>query len=342
MPFDPALFDEIDAALDALSIDEIAQRLNPVMIGFQLQTPIFDPGTFLYRARQLGGQFRKEGGIKLADLIYPPAAISKLGRVNRPGQPLFYAGMQKEGPFFELPHLANGDELILTFWKTTDRMIVNNVGYTEFVFETLGAKRPVPHWRPPEANPQNPTQVLPIATLPKEAVEKAMSADDASELKSIFSRYFTRCVGPDETSRYKLTTAIGEIHLGEIHGGKARFAGILYPSVRMWANGDNLALQPWFVDDHLLFRKAVHVRIKEKHETAISIDYLDVAHGFDAVGNLEWLGRLKTWTLGPGQAGQMTLTAGKDDDGDYYISKDGQPAHWVLTDQATGAVIDPE
>lgn len=268
MQFDPTIFDEIEEALDALSIDEIAKRLNPFMTGFHIQTPIFDPGTFMYRARQLGGQFQKDTGIKLADLIYPPAAMSKLGRVNRPGQSVFYAGMQKEGPFFELPHLTKGDELILTFWRTTDRMIVNNIGYTEFAFEALGAKRPLPNWQPPNAAPQDSTQVLPIATLPKEVAEKAMSADDASQLKSTFSRYFTSRVGPDETFRYKLTTAIGEIHLGNIEGGKAKFAGILYPSVRMWANGDNVALQPWFVDDHLKFCKAVHVHIKERRETA--------------------------------------------------------------------------
>ena len=46
-----------------------------------------------------------------------------------------------------------------------------------------------------------------------------------------------------------------------------KFAGILYPSTRLWANGDNLALLPWFADSHLEFRKALHVRIRDRTDT---------------------------------------------------------------------------
>lgn len=341
MPFDPAVFDDIEAKLESLDIDEIKLRLSPLMIGFHIQMPIFDAGTFLYRARKLSPQFRKEDGITRADLIYPNAAKSNLGRLNRLGNPVFYAGMQKETPFFEIPGISAGDDLILTYWKTTERMLVNNIGYTEHAFEQLGAKRPVPDWYAPTLNSQSSEQTLSLLTLSKEVAEIAMSIDDAGELKKAFSKYFTRQVNADESFRYKLTTAIGELHLGDIKNQKAKFAGILYPSVRMWANGDNVALQPWFVDDHLEFRKAIHVRIRETRETAFDIDYLDVAHAFDEIGVLKWLGRLKNWTLKPLQKAKAEFVSGTDDDGDYYISKEGQPAHWVLADLDTSEIIEP-
>ena len=41
-----------------------------------------------------------------------------------------------------------------------------------------------------------------------------------------------------DTDIYKLTVAIGELHLGTINK-RDQFAGILYPSTRMWANGAN-------------------------------------------------------------------------------------------------------
>ena len=99
----------------------------------------------------------------------------------------------------------------------------------------------------------------------------------------------------------------------------------------MWANGDNIALEPWFVDKHLEFRKAVHIRIEERRETQFDVDSLDAAHGFDETGNLKWLGRVKNWPLdGPYQKARVVFEPGTDPDGDYYISKDGRPAHWLL------------
>lgn len=342
MAFDPAAFDEIEAKIDALDIDEIKQRLEPLMMGFQLESPVFNAGAFVYRARQLSPRFRKGDDITHADLIYPPAAKATLGRLNRVGKPVFYGAMHKEAVFFELPDLKAGDELIVTYWKTTERMFVNNIGYTEFAFEQLGAKRPVPDWSPKESG--GTRQTLPLATLPKEAAEKAMSKDKARDIKEALSKYFTRQVNDNESYRYKLTAAIGELHLGDIKDKDRdmKFAGVLYPSVRMWANGDNIGLQPWFVDKHLKFRKAVHVRIKERRETAFDIDYLDAAHGFDGMGNLKWLGRVKNWTLNKAfQKARAVFEPGIDADGDYYISADGQPAHWVITDADTGEVIEP-
>jgi hypothetical protein len=79
--------------------------------------------------------------------------------------------MLKEAVFFELPDLKAGDELIVTHWKTTERMLVNNVGYTEYAFEQLGAKRPVPDWTPKE--PRGTEQTLPLATFPKGSRRKS-------------------------------------------------------------------------------------------------------------------------------------------------------------------------
>lgn len=340
MAFDPTIFDDIEANIETLDVDEIKRRLDPLMIGFHIQSPIFNAGAFVYRARPLGPGFRKDAGITRTDLIYPPAAKTKLGRLNRIGKPVFYAGMHKEAVFFEIPGLKTGDELVVTYWKTTERMFVNNIGYTQYAFERLGAKRAVPDWEIKEA--KGTEQTLPLTALPKEIAEKAMSKDDARYLKEAFSKYFTRQINDDESYRYKLTAAIGELHLGDLKDQNTKFAGVLYPSVRMWANGDNIGLQPWFVDQHLDFRKAVHVRIKEKRETAFDIDYLDAAHEFDETGNLKWLGRIKNWTLNkPFQKARAELKSGIDADGDYSISKDGTPAHWIFTDMDTGEIIEP-
>ncbi len=340
MPVDLSAFEAVEANIRTLEIDEIKKLLQPIMTGYEVQSPIFDPGTFVYRARQLGPTFNKADGITKGQLIYPPRERASLGRVNRVGAPVFYSSVHKPSVFFELPDLNANDELILTFWKTTERMVVNSIGYTEDAFRQLGATRALPTWQP--AVPRQPgatESTVGLSTLPAEVLRQALAHDDNREVKETFSRYFAKRITPDESFRYKLTVALAEMHLGTLVNQRAQFAGILYPSIRMFANGDNLALLPWFVDNHLQFRKAVHVRIKDRTATTFDIEYLDAAHEFDGAGKLAWLGRIRAWSLKPLQGGKFQVVTGLDSDGDYIIAEDGTPLHWLGTDLATDEPI---
>ena len=335
MPFDPSILEAIVANLRVLEIDEIKRRLGPLMANYNIRSPVFDAGAFLYRARKVGTTFNKSIDIRYKDLIYPPPLVASLGRLNRAGSPVFYSSMHKESVYFELPDLKIGDEIVLTFWKTTEQMFVNNIGYTEFAFQQLGAKRAVPTWGPTEA-PGSKEATVSLPTLLPEVVNAALSKDESREVKEAFSRHSTCKVNSDESFRYKLTVAIGEMHLGSIATHNTQFAGILYPSIRMWANGDNLALLPWYVDQHLEFRKAVHVRIKGRTETVLNIDYLDAAREFDEAGRLKWLGRILAWNLPPKHTAKFLGVAGPDVDGDYILDEDGLPVHWAAEDVTTG------
>ncbi len=220
-------------------------------------------------------------------------------------------------------------------------MVVNNIGYTEFAFSQLGAKRAVPIWGPALST----VQMVSLPSATQQEVKALLKKDEAAAIKEAFSRYFMCQISPAESRLYKLTTALGEMHLGDIQGpgDLRRFAGILYPSVRMWANGDNVALLPWFVDNYLEFRKAVHVRIKHQKGSSIDIDYLDAAHGFDDEGKLKWLGRIKKWTLNRAyQEAKFIAKPGPDADGDYSVAQDGIPVHWEATDVQTGEIILPD
>jgi len=303
MAIDVSIFAEIEANLATLDVDEIKTRIHPVMKGVQIRSPIFNPGMFLYRARKVTTDFNKHAGIRRSDLIYPPKHLVKLGRLNRSEQPVFYCSILKQSVFFEVQGLQAGDEIILTFWKTTERMVVNNIGYTEYVFQQLGAKRALPQWN--SLSSRNDRAVVEQPPVPDDMVATVLSKDKSREVYEAFSRYFMRAVGPLETEKYKITAAIGELHMGEILNAKIPFAGVLYPSVRMWANGDNLALLPWYVDTCLEFRKAVHVRIDDRTDTTFSITCLDTAKKLDSDGKLVWLDRLPQWTLT--QPNQMAL-----------------------------------
>jgi hypothetical protein len=335
MAVDLAVFEQIRENISTLDVDEIKSLLGPKKIGYSLTSPIYDPGVYLYRARKLGRSFNKQSGIRKSDISYPPSTVSAAGRVNRAGQSIFYASTGKEPVFFELPGLQSGDELILGFWKTTEKLAVSNIGYTQSVFDRLGASRACPVWtRTSDSRAE-------IVVPPMEEKPNFQILPDAenSALFRAFGEYFSLPIGPETHDLYKFTTAIGEMHLGEIVGIDAQFGGIIYPSTRMLANGDNIALLPWFVDNHLSFRKALHIRVDGRGENKFSISTLDAANGFNEDGTLRWLGRNLCWTLAPGQTGHFLGTAGRDEYGDYETGLDGLPVHNVASDGVTGAPI---
>ena len=321
-----------------LELDEIKSILDPFRDGMNVTSPFFNPGTFIYRGRRFDHTFTKERCLRIADLSYPPIGCAQLGRLNRPGEPRFYGSMSKEAVFYELLSLNRGDELVLSFWKTKESMYVNNVGYTEFVFQNLGARRLCPRWEPTKSSEK---QAFELPERSKPEIETILSQQENDTLRELFSKHFTEVVGANETHKYKITTAIGELHLGRLATG-GEFAGVLYPSVRMWANGDNIALLPWFVDNCLEFRKALHIRIDDRSDKNFAITTLDCAMGGED-GCLNWHGGVPPLWVGSMVAGETlkcVFESGPDDDGDYIISVQGNPGHWVLNGRQIQEIIE--
>src|SRR5262249_15638242 len=91
--FHRPILNDIEANVSALEIDEIKKRLEPLMKGCRIESPVFDPGAFLYRARRITPSFCKQIGIDRSSLIYPPREVAALGRMNRPGESVFYASL---------------------------------------------------------------------------------------------------------------------------------------------------------------------------------------------------------------------------------------------------------
>lgn len=331
-------FEEILGEVGSLTIDEIKERLRPLFKGMVIETPILQPGTFLYRARKLVGLGDARVRMGLADIVYPPRELVRPGRMNREMDPVFYCSAGKESLFFEPPGLTAGDEVVVTFWQTRRVAYVNNVGYTQANFDRLGAKRVCPTWNGGSVSID--AQVSMPERVQGDLAKIIAPNDDNAMRRLLLSEYVSMPVNDDAAERYKLTAAIGELHQGSINGSE-KFAGILYPSIRMWGNGDNLALLPWFVDEHLAFRKAVHFRITDRTEQTFSVKVLDYARGFRQDGSLAWVGQPFGWTLAPGQKARFTVTAGRDSDGDYETTAEGDPVHWAVIDLSTGKELSP-
>ena len=321
---------DIQSRLSELETDQILELLRPMMTGLSVSTPIISAGTVLFRGRKVTASFNKDLGIRMADLSYPPAHVTGPGRVNRAKQPFFYCSTSQEVVYFELSGLAAGDEIVLSYWRSKDDLLVNNVGYTQFIFEKLGAKRTLPTW----TENHNHRDI----TLPDEATLKAemapvISQDENRAIREALSETFMCEVGETEQASYKLTAAIAECHLENIANHSLQFSGLLYPTIRMMANGDNLALKPKYVDSHLEFFKAKHIRIDKKDGSTISFTIVDFAERVSDDGKLVWTGRSPVFLLPSGDTGTFKCVEGRDEDGDYLISADGKVCHWEVKDQ---------
>jgi hypothetical protein len=325
------ILDELQLRLHELEIDEIYARINPLLIGAFILTPILSTGTVLFRGRRFTSTFNKTRGVTVRDLSYPPASATKLGRVNRPNRPFFYCSASQEVIYFEIPGLSEGDELVLSYWRIKDTMLVHNIGYTQFVFDQLGAKRPLPVWT---GDWKHRRLEIPDEQLVREEQASLLSHDENGQLLEALGHAFMSNVGENEEYKYRLTVAIAEAFLLKIVENKSQqFCGLLYPSVRMAANGDNLALKPECVDAHLEFLKAKHITIDEKKGNSIIFTIVDFADTSSQDGYLEWKGRPPAFIIPPGDTGKFTVVEGRDEDGDYFVSADGKVCHLVGEDQ---------
>jgi hypothetical protein len=253
--------------LASMEIELVKERLGAIIPGYILNSPIIQKDAILYR----GVEWRDKPH-KTVDLSYPPSKyVKSLHRAGRAGKSLFYCSMSREAPFFELG-IVPGAKVALSHWQTTPPIVVNNVGYHDEVFGSLSSNRDCPFWG---------------KGTEYEKLEKTTAF-----IKQFFASEFAKIVPPGQEFLYKVSIAIAELHFSN-----EMFGGLLYPSMAMRANADNLALKPECVDNHLSIRKVEYIRVDDADASGFRVTILDFADTFDENGGIQWKGRLPHWVM---------------------------------------------
>lgn len=229
-------------------------------VGHRVRARRLQPGIKLFR----GQICDKPENIRR--LGYPRPEIARINRANKPGCPLLYCCAAREAPFFELQPSV-GHTVALAHWITTAPMTVNHAGYTHTSFARLGSNR---------------------SDLPKYRQSKM----DA-EISEAFAELFTRKMPPEsEQYLYKCTSTVADYLLDS-----DLFDGLLYPTVAMRGNADNLALKPQYADRHLRFEKAELIRVDSLGDFSYKVTVLDTAKALGDTGEILWRGRADGWEL---------------------------------------------
>ncbi|MBU6339656.1 MAG: hypothetical protein KGQ36_06800 [Rickettsiales bacterium] len=242
----------------SLSIDDIKDLLKPTILNIDFKFCFLDPNPndiFLFRGRKLDSNFAKQDAKFLKNLSYIPEekkSIAPKGRANREGFPIFYCS-DGGGPStvcWETKCFQSGDELIITSWK--------------------------------------PNRILPLSNI-----ADCPHGNDISEIVIVLKELFT------DDNNYDISIAVTELLTeGEwsLYYDKIQQmmeerspCGIRYPSIAKSGYGTNCAILPKYVDSHMDFVAAQHIRVKEVFSDKIMVDVLDFAHDIQN-GELKWWG----------------------------------------------------
>lgn len=268
--FEPISKSEAEKRIERMrNIDTVSKNVDVIKkdidtTGMRSEMIRLDEGTDIYRARIL-----EEKPTTVSELSYPPKQVAKLNRANRDHNPIFYGCSGGGASVFEL-NPAPGEKVAVLKWQNTKPIDLHIIGYSTKVLDRFDSSR----------DPND---------LPEGSI-----ADDESEgnalLREYFADVFTREVPDDEKHHHKLTTAIAEMWMsGEPDG-------ILYPSVKMWANEDNFAIDRDVVDEALAPLSAEFIEIQSREGKEIGKETLDTCTTIRN-GELEWNGHAQQWVL---------------------------------------------
>jgi hypothetical protein len=279
--------------LNTVEVDFLKQRLSLLFHAYTVSSPFLSVGQQLHR-----GVIWRQRPDFVHQLSYPPAALlNSYGRANRPSQSMFYASVSRESPFFELEVKA-GDLVALSRWRVTKKILVNSVGYATNTSVRFGATRLAsPSW----LTTSKETQTL---------------------SNRIRHEYFAEefCRHPiSSPHEYKLSVAITERLLGKLDDlenyrdapSQEEFAGVVYPSLAMKANSDNLVLLPHFVDRALAIERVEYILVEDVLNFSYRVRELDVATNFEEDGRIRWRGRPANWTIEPKRSLMLMVENGR-------------------------------
>jgi RES domain len=270
-----------------------SKRSWPAIEGRIVSAPVLKVGTLVCRARII------DKPLNIRDLSYPPPTLAQLGRVNRPGTSVLYCSAAREGALFEIEP-TSGATVAIAQWRTTAPMVVHQVGYSEDALNQLASRRTPDSWASLVGEPGGP---------------------EHAQITDFLATTFVRRVGPYESSHfYKISVAIAEMLFAQ-----DLFHGLLYPTIALAANSDNVAIKPAFADQHLQFVEAELLRIQEVRENGFEVLPLDVAKDVDASGVLAWRGRPK----------QLVVTR------DRPLVLTAENGRWVARD-VDGNIVEPD
>jgi hypothetical protein len=259
--------------LQRLTIEAMKNQLRAKLGGLVRAVKHITPGTLLYR-----GVFWDRRPELISQISYPPPEkVSNIGRLNRPGQSVFYASCAPPAVFYELK-AREGSLIAFSEWEVTKHLWMHNLGYHADAFTRLGAL-------------PNPARVTLTEPIPNETPHN-------NRLRRKVAIAFTQDAPPGFEYRYKQSVALAEFWFAHHQPlptypdgpETGQVAGVVYPSLQMRGDVDNVALWPDFVHSSTALRQVQYVLIEKANYSSLAFTFLTLAlsGGFTDGTSINW------------------------------------------------------
>lgn len=186
-----------------------------------------------------------------------------MNRASRDGESMFYGSINPLGPIWEL-NPSVGDKMVISRWHVVNDLHLNNVGFTPTVFERLSSTRKPQIFIGDERDENHPDNI---------------------QVYNFLADKFSQPIG-NNIDTYRLTIAIAENLINGLDG-------LVYPTIALTANFDNVALFPKVVDDQLKLEAVSYdeIVLVDSHDINYRLKGIDYSNTFSSDGTICWKGR---------------------------------------------------
>ncbi|UAL10946.1 hypothetical protein [Caulobacter segnis] len=252
----------------------------------------FDAGATFFR-----GRIMEQRPSLISEISAPPPSRCKLGRVNQEGESIFYAATARAAVPFEI-RIQEGQTFALGHWKLRRKLTAIVVAHHQSIFARNGSQRF------PPLSFQGPWSQENAYRIGEQMLAEVFGADSNDE-------------------NHKCSSFIASIiRTMKLDGGFGY--GLLYPTMAMGCNADNVAVKPRLADSHLELEHVEFLRLTKWEGLVGSLETIAVARKFSR-GKINWETE-RGITLGPGEAMKVFV-----ENGMYRFAKE-------LPDGSLGAV----
>lgn len=265
-----------EGQLRRLTIEGLKRQLSDKLGGMQRLVGSIADGNTIYR-----GVRHDTRPSAISELSYPPPEAVKMGRLNRPGQPVFYGSAAPVGPFYEL-RARKGEHIAFSHWKVTEPLWMHNLGYHKDALSRMGA----------------------AAVAPRSYLTEPIRNETRqnNRLRKQVALAFTEDVRSGQEWRYKQSIALSEFWCEHEEalpiepGGPLlnRVGGFVYPSLQLRGDADNVAIWPDVVHSCLALAQVQYVLVEEADPSKMAYTFLTeaVSATFEGGSRIVWHGDL--------------------------------------------------
>lgn len=261
-----------DSSPSELSNELLLAKIRSLHHGFEIIAPGFPAGTVLFRAVRVTERPADRSRISYA----PPQFIKTNGRLNKAGQSMFYGAFHLFTCLIECGWRV-GEFFAVSAWLTKREMLFHHLGYSRETLNAFKAKRDLPFF-----------------------AQETAESDRNRLLREWQARVFTQHVPHGQEELYRLPISLKDFAMSAIKqldpNAPQIVSGVVYPSVAFHLLGDNVAILPSEVDQHMALFEVILLTLDGVNQLtgadgSISTDMRMKPYDHarpDAQGNLIW------------------------------------------------------